>query len=111
MTILVVDDRRIFTKLPDDVLYARTIEAGLEVLRSGRPLAQLWLDHDLGEIDGRPVDVRPLVTAIEERAFHGYPYDIGRVVIHSSNPEGARWIESGLSRYYPVRRVSDAWYL
>jgi hypothetical protein len=108
MLILVVDDRRTFTRLPTgaETIYARTVKEALEVLNNG-PIDQLWLDHDLGENE----NIRSFVLQIEERAFNGEGYEIGSVVVHTSNPDGANWIMGGLRRYYPIRRVDAKWYI
>jgi hypothetical protein len=107
MVILVVDDLRTFAKLPKGTIYARTVRDALGVLWSLGRIDELWLDHDLGEKEG----IRPFVLQIEERAFSGDGFNVGSIVVHTSNPAGGKWILDGLSRYYPVRRVDPLRYL
>lgn len=63
----------------------------------GAPLAEFWLDHDLGRHpNGRRRDVMPLVAELVRAADAGGPYAIGRIVIHSSNPVGALVVRRAL---------------
>lgn len=108
MNILVVDDLRSFPRL--EATYVRTSAEAVAVLEelamSGSALDALWLDHDLGTLaDGTLDDVRPVVDWLCEQAFFDRALSIGLVVVHTSNPAGARMIQSALSRWYPVRRV------
>ncbi|MEP7091065.1 MAG: cyclic-phosphate processing receiver domain-containing protein [Nocardioidaceae bacterium] len=108
MRILVVDDLRTFPRLGAE--YARTSAEALVVLDqlvgSEAVLDELWLDHDLGTgADGALDDIGPVVDWLCERAFFGEAPRIGVVVVHTSNPVGARMIDAALQRWYPVRRV------
>lgn len=83
--VVLVDDLRSFRD-GRPCLVARTSVEGVELLRSlrGQGLCELWLDHDLGGDD----TVRPVVAELEEAAFNGEPYDVGLVIVHTSNPAG-----------------------
>ncbi|WP_313069147.1 hypothetical protein [Kitasatospora gansuensis] len=49
----------------------------------------------------------PVVTLLEEAAFHGQPFDIGTVFVHSANPTGAATVVQALTRWnYRVRRAT-----
>ncbi len=98
MRILVVDDVRSLEPTDGEVVYARTRPEGMARIAEG-PWDVVYLDHDLGEKG----DVRPVVTLLEERAFHGDPVPIGRVVVVTTNAYGANWIRQDLERHYPVR--------
>lgn len=48
----------------------------------------------------------PVVTLLEEAAFHGNPFQIGTVYVHSANPIGAETVMRSLSHWkYRVRRA------
>lgn len=109
--ILVVDDLRSFPPLEDrsQVLYARTSQEGIAVLEDlharGVEISELWLDHDLGEPDGQLDDVRPVVDWILEKCVWDDPPQIQRIVVHTSNSQGAAMMVLGLGNYYSTRRV------
>ncbi|AUG81488.1 hypothetical protein CFP65_6858 [Kitasatospora sp. MMS16-BH015] len=99
--VLGIDDLR---PLPQATRIARTSRAGIELLREHRDtfIDELWLDHDLGGEDS----ILPVVTLLEEAAFHGEPYRIGTVFVHSANPIGAETVVRSLLRWeYRVRRA------
>lgn len=93
--IVLIDDARSFTD-STEALAARCSENGvrlLELLR-GEPIAELWLDHDLGDDD----TLRPVVELLERAAHLGERFDIGRVYVHSTNPPGAVAVLAALER-------------
>ncbi|AWW43016.1 cyclic-phosphate processing receiver domain-containing protein [Streptomyces cadmiisoli] len=99
--ILAVDDLR---ALPRATRLARTSREGVQLLEEHRGMFidELWLDHDLGGDDS----IMPVVTLLEEAAFHGYPFQIGIVYVHSANPIGAETVVRSLSHWkYHVRRA------
>jgi hypothetical protein len=103
--IVLVDDLRSFL---DDrpALVARTSADGVTLLdrHRGEPLAELWLDHDLGGDD----TIWPVVELLERAAFDERPFDVGSIFVHSSNPPGAGRVVQALRRWgYNVRAVSD----
>ncbi|MFG2720153.1 cyclic-phosphate processing receiver domain-containing protein [Streptomyces sp. NPDC048416] len=100
--VLGIDDLRV---LPRATRVARTSAQGIELLREHREsyIDELWLDHDLGGDDS----IMPVVTLLEEAAFHGRPFRIGAVLVHSANPIGAAAVVRSLAYWnYPVRRAT-----
>ncbi|MFE0458920.1 cyclic-phosphate processing receiver domain-containing protein [Kitasatospora sp. NPDC058965] len=100
--ILGIDDLR---PLPRATRIARTSRDGIELLHEHRDgyIDELWLDHDLGGDD----TIMPVVTVLEEAAFHGRPFRIGTVYVHSANPIGAENVVRSLSHWsYRVRRAT-----
>ncbi|WP_331772277.1 hypothetical protein OG948_53045 (plasmid) [Embleya sp. NBC_00888] len=100
--ILGIDDLR---PLPRATRIARTSGEGIRLLREHRDrfIDELWLDHDLGGDD----TILPVVTLLEEAAFHGRPFRIGAIFVHSANPIGAETVVRSLTRWnYRVRRAT-----
>ncbi|MEU8964695.1 cyclic-phosphate processing receiver domain-containing protein [Streptomyces sp. NPDC048491] len=100
--ILGIDDLR---ALPWATRIARTSREGVQLLHEHRDcfVDELWLDHDLGGDDS----ILPVVTVLEEAAFHSRPFRIGTVLVHSANPIGAETVVRSLSRWnYQVRRAA-----
>ncbi|MEU1965892.1 cyclic-phosphate processing receiver domain-containing protein [Micromonospora sediminicola] len=104
--IVLIDDLRSFVD-GRSAEVARTSAAGVELLhryRDGR-LDELWLDHDLGGDD----TIWPVVEILEQAAFHERPFDIGVVVVHSSNPGGAAKVAQVLRHWgYRVHVASGS---
>ncbi|MFE1799775.1 cyclic-phosphate processing receiver domain-containing protein [Streptomyces sp. NPDC059517] len=99
--ILAIDDLR---ALPRATRLARTSREGVQLLQEHREIFidELWLDHDLGGDDS----IMPVVTLLEEAAFHGLPFQIGTVYVHSANPIGAETVVRCLAHWkYHVRRA------
>ncbi|MFF5554122.1 cyclic-phosphate processing receiver domain-containing protein [Streptomyces olivaceoviridis] len=99
--ILAIDDLR---ALPQATRLARTSREGVQLLQEHRDIVidELWLDHDLGGDDS----IMPVVTLLEEAAFHGNPFQIGTVYVHSANPIGAETVVRCLSHWkYRVKRA------
>lgn len=106
--VLLIDDARTF-RAPVPHVRARTSAAGLAALHVLRekPDGELWLDHDLGMVDGRPDTILPVLDQLARAASDGDPYPVGVVVVHTSNPVGAATMLRVLDRWgYPTRRVS-----
>jgi hypothetical protein len=109
--VLVVDDLRTFT-FP--AVYARTSAEGLEAVRLARceGLDELWLDFDLGEVNGMVDVAEPIVDLLAQWAHDGEPLEVGRVVVHSANPVGAARMMLSLQRWgYRAERVDAAWFI
>jgi hypothetical protein len=108
-TILVLDDMRNF---PDDraamITTVRTSSDALNWFQlrgaffPGIHLDELWLDFDLGGDD----TAMPVVMYLAEMGFHGQPYPVDRIYLHTSNPVGRTAMQATLERYgydvYPV---------
>lgn len=113
MTVVLIDDERSFKDAPDDANVIRTVKAALEWLESKElpEIDQLWLDHDLGEIDGEVTDIMPFVKKLEEKAFFDEAPVIHMVIVHTSNPSGGDNIVAALKRFFRVERVYAGTYL
>ena len=100
--IVLIDDLRSFkdAQMMENAVVIRTIKDALTWLdaSSGVHVAQLWLDHDLGEVDGVATDVMPFVNLLEERLALGEdaPY-VDDVIVHTSNSVGRSRIIAALS--------------
>jgi hypothetical protein len=84
---------------------ARTSHDGILLLQEHRhrTIDELWLDHDLGGHDS----IMPVATLLEEAAFHGPPFRIGMIFVHSANPSGAETVVRVLKRWdHRVRRAT-----
>ena len=97
-TTLLVDDLRDFKNPPAGLVVTRTSKAGVIALKSQKHWHELWLDHDLGLVDGEPDTVWPVVDYLSEAAFLGYELTVDKIYVHSSNPVGARQMLTTLSR-------------
>lgn len=95
---LCVDDLRILDL--EDVKYARSLELGLHLALT-QPWDELYLDHDLGAMQ----DIKPLVLALEERAFNEDPAPIGKVFIITGNPVAQQWMFRALRLGYDVEVI------
>jgi hypothetical protein len=101
--VVLVDDLRSFTD-GRAALVARTSADALALLTriAGQPIAELWLDHDLGGID----TIWPVVEVLERAAFEENPVPVGTVFVHSANPAGAARVAQVLRRWgYRVESV------
>lgn len=110
--ILLVDDLRVFRR-EDDPRYvslytARTSDDALKILQqSPRKWVQIWLDHDLGMVDGQEDTIMPVVDYLCESAYSGYPVPVELILVHTSNPVGRDRICKVLSnRGYNVMPVN-----
>lgn len=91
---------------------SRTSDDALSLLRKHRNehIAELWLDHDLGMLpDGRDHTTMPVVDALLAAAYDDHPYDIGLILLHTSNPVGAARMHQALAQaHYRVRRHAES---
>lgn len=110
--LVLIDDLRCFlpTVNASHALVIRTLDEAmswLEGLSEDDTIRQLWLDHDLGEVDGKPEDIMPFINALEERlALGDRAPQIDHVIIHTSNASGRSRIRAALTGR--VRRVDVA---
>lgn len=108
--ILLIDDLRDFRQLQDNAEYviARNSQQALEILASGVAFAEIWFDHDLGEIDGKVDSTMVVVDFLSERAYNDEPYPVEQVLVHTSNPVGRSQIVASLTRYGYNTRIVNA---
>lgn len=109
-TVLLIDDLRVFKAHPgeDTELHiARTSKEALALLsqQPDKQWDEIWFDHDLGMVKGKPDTSLPVVDYLSEQAFFNKRLDIGTVFIHTSNSVGAKAITVSLERfgYHTVR--------
>lgn len=106
---VLIDDLRSFLERHENTLVLRTAEAAekfLEGLTSDDAIDVLWLDHDLGLNElGEATDVMGFVRTLEERFWNGSAPMIRSIVVHTSNPVGAKNIEAALGRNARTVRV------
>jgi hypothetical protein len=96
--ILLIDDIREFAHIPrNEYTLAKTVEVGLEVLKSEEKCSEVWLDHDMGFNS----TIWPVVDYMVHRARSNSPLDIDTIFVHSANPYGARTMITALSQWYP----------
>lgn len=89
---LYIDDLR--TPVSSEWTVARTSTEALEIVKANLDkIEYISFDHDLGGDD----TTKPVAAFLEEWAFNYEPLSI-RTSIHSSNPEGRRWLEEALKR-------------
>lgn len=112
MILLIDDDRDFRPHIGRADMIARTPQAGLDAVRalldSGES-AQVWLDHDLGKIDGHIVNVMPIVDLLIARCDDAANLSL---VVHTQNNAGARTMLNALRRVHlHVTRVAASDYL
>lgn len=101
--IVLIDDLRSFKEeyaIADHVVIrtAREAEEWLSTLTSSDTIDQLWLDHDLGEVDGVATDIMNFVNTLEQRIIlNDNPPYVKEVIIHTSNASGRSRIANALS--------------
>lgn len=98
--VLVIDDVRTFD-FP--ATYARTSYEGIKALKENN-YDEVWLDHDLGMLDGTDDTIKRVVLYLEYLAHRGTPYP-ATIVVHTANPVGRNMIVAALSKDYEVRVV------
>lgn len=110
--ILLIDDLRIFKPTYDlrgaNLHIARNSLDALTILKEKVDMEwdEIWFDHDLGMVQGKEDTTLPVADYLSERAFFDDPVSIAKVIIHTSNPVGARALTSTLQRYgYRIIRV------
>lgn len=99
--ILAIDDLRIFEF---ECIYARTPESGFHHIFDPEGWDEVWLDHDLGYgPNGDILDIRPVVSAVEEFASIGIMLPITQFFVITDNPWGRDWLMAALRPYYPIQ--------
>lgn len=103
--ILVVDDLRLFDEYFDGipVFYAINSKEALKILKNNyENIEEIFLDHDLGIVDGKIDDVMPVLNWIEEHhcISSGFPKLKG-IRILTNNPVGYKKIKA-LERYFKI---------
>ena len=112
--VLLVDDLRDFRSHPVNVtvVVARTSAQALGILAHETTWDEVWLDHDLGEVDGEVDSIMRVVDHLCELAYTDQTVNIGLIRVHTSNPVGGETMVRTLSRYgYWVERVDAGRYL
>ena len=103
--ILLIDDLRHFkpeilrSAQPDSYLrICRSSQSAVEVLGTDdRSWDQVWLDHDLGMVNGEEDTIMAVVDYIVYRHEQGDPLPVENYIIHSSNTVGVKNIAMALS--------------
>lgn len=111
--ILLVDDLRHFKAEAIDPVFnpgggafeeqgylriCRSSQSAVETLGTDRrSWDQIWLDHDLGIVNGAEDTTMPVIDYIVWRHEQGDPISVGSYVIHSSNGVGVQNIAMALS--------------
>lgn len=111
--IVLIDDERSFIN-PIDALVIRNSADALVWLDTADPethIDQLWLDHDLGLVNGQKDSIIPLVRKLEELCVWDEAPQIAEVVVHTSNSIGGDEIVASLKNHYKVQRVFAGDYL
>jgi hypothetical protein len=106
MLILVVDDLRYFGETYKDCIihYALNSKDALCFLNDKTNfdmLSEIWLDHDLGLVDGIEDDIEPVINWLEEKAHAGDCSHISDIRILTNNPVGFQKI-SWLNKYFYI---------
>ena len=109
---MIVDDEREFD-FPSGINHTvRNSKVAIAAVMGFDHIDELWLDHDLGIVDGTMDTIRPFVQFLEELIHFGkLPCEIGKVVIHTSSPVGRRYIESAFVGKIPIEHVSASDYV
>lgn len=101
MVKLVIDDLRVLN-LAGSVKYARGVSDALAFLSENMRWEEIYIDHDLGYVDGIAQDIWPVVAAFEERWTYN-PIIAGQIFIITSNPVGAQRMKLAFDRMgYPT---------
>lgn len=98
MKILLIDDLRNFKDKRAAVI-ARNSSQAISILSQDNDWDEIWLDHDLGEVDGVLDSVMSVVDFLSEAAFNDTPVNVSKIFIHTSNPVGAKQMFASLTRY------------
>lgn len=116
--ILIVDDLRSlrdnvaidFAERGIEVIVARSSREALRILQDNPNGAfeALYLDHDLGIVDGQIDTVMPVVDWLSFLAFSKKPLRVATVYVHTSNPIGGMQMVRTLQRYgYNAVRINS----
>ena len=63
----------------------------------GKTVEELYLDHDLGEENGIPITIMPLVDYLVETGLEKTNPVIENIIVHTSNPAGKNTMVQALS--------------
>lgn len=103
MKILVIDDEREFHFPDDEVTYARNLAQAIIELRLGNHWDEVWLDNDLGIVNGKKEEVKTLTREIERLVGEeNFRFDVDRFVVHTQNPIAREELISALEIWYDV---------
>lgn len=113
MIVLIDDERSFISEQRNAVVLRNSSEAlnWLSKVNKNTSIDQLWLDHDLGIVNGEKDTIIPFVRKLEEMSYFGEGLNIGKVVVHTSNNIGGDEIMASLKNYYNVTRVFAGNYL
>jgi hypothetical protein len=91
-----------------NVIVARNSSEGLTHLQDDSVAYQsIYLDHDLGIVNGQLDNIMPVVDYLCERAFNDNAVKVAIVYVHTSNPVGGKQMMLSLARYgYNVQRIA-----
>ena len=115
LTVLLIDDLRSFNDKATsiysnaEIVVARNSREALQYLKDNTLVEfdAIWLDHDLGIVDGEKDTIMPIVDFLSEQSFVGSPISVNTIYVHTSNPVGGNQMVTTLERYnYKVVRVS-----
>lgn len=114
--IVLIDDERDFISSVDSnsILIFRNSHDAVEWLLSINDetnIDQLWLDHDLGIVDGEKDTIMPFIRKLEELVFFDKTPKISQILIHTSNNIGGDQMMSALRNNFRTTRVSAGDYL
>lgn len=115
--ILIIDDLRhlkpeVANKLQHEgrtVIVARNSASGIAELQENKGISYeaIYLDHDLGEVNGVVDSIMPVVDYLCEMAFNDTPVIVDTIYVHTSNPVGGKQMMLSLQRYgYNVKRIA-----
>ena len=87
---------------------ARNSSEGLNLLKSpDASYNAIYLDHDLGLVNGKIDTIMPVVDYLCELAYNLNPVKVETIYVHTSNPVGGNQMVQSLSRYgYNVVRIA-----
>lgn len=105
--IIVIDDLRNFRDRRPATMVRNSKDAVAFLTRvHGEHFDQLWLDHDLGEVSGEKDTIMSVIDYLSEAAFNDNPFNVDLILVHTSNPVGAKQMLASLERYgYNAKRV------
>lgn len=111
--IVLIDDERDFMEKVDAIILRNSNEAlrWLKNIHYDTIIDQLWLDHDLGIVNGRKDTIIPVIHYLEEQCFYHQGPNILHVLVHTSNNVGGKEMIIPLSKYYHTTRVFAGDYL
>jgi len=111
--IVLFDDNRIFKNNVDCVILRNNKEAKewMKTLEKDQIIDQLWLDHDLGVVNGKIETTIPFVNKLEKLFIKENPLAIKEVIVHTTNIVGGERIMKSLKPLYKTIRVPASDYL